>query len=154
MRPNDMMCFPTTYNWKDTKSIYYHSPKFLNWLESWTNSFWNSETHLGYSSKNINITLKKKRKKERKIVLWDFPGSPVVKTLPSNARGADLIPGWGAKIPHALWPKNQNIKHKQYCNKFNKDLKNGPHQDFPGGTVVKTLRSQCRGPRFDPWSGN
>ena len=24
--------------------------------------------------------------------------------------------------------KNQNIKQKQYCNKFNKDLKNGPHQ--------------------------
>ena len=24
--------------------------------------------------------------------------------------------------------KNQNIKQKQYCNKFNKDFKNGPHQ--------------------------
>ena len=36
------------------------------------------------------------------------------------------IPGQGAKIPHAWWPKNQNIKEKQYCNKFNKDLKNGP----------------------------
>ena len=27
------------------------------------------------------------------------------------------------KIPHALWLKNQNIKQKQYCNKFNKDFK-------------------------------
>ena len=26
--------------------------------------------------------------------------------------------------------------------------------DFPGGPVAKTLHSQCRGPRFDPWSGN
>ena len=52
----------------------------------------------------------------------------MVKTSPSNAGGAGLIPGWGAKIPHASWPKNQNIKQKQYCNKFNKDLKNGPHQ--------------------------
>ena len=26
--------------------------------------------------------------------------------------------------------------------------------DFPGGTVSKTPHSQCRGPRFDPWSGN
>ena len=26
--------------------------------------------------------------------------------------------------------------------------------DFPGGPVAKTLRSQCRGLRFDPWSGN
>ena len=58
----------------------------------------------------------------------DFPGGPVVKTLPSNAGGAGPIPGWGAKIPHALWPKNQNIKQKQHYNKFNKDFKNGPHQ--------------------------
>ena len=59
---------------------------------------------------------------------WDFPGGPVVKTSPSNAGGAGLIPGWGAKIPHASQPENQNIKQKQYCNKFNKDFKNGPHQ--------------------------
>ena len=34
----------------------------------------------------------------------DFPGSPVVKTLPSNAGGVGSIPGWGAKIPHASQP--------------------------------------------------
>ena len=39
-----------------------------------------------------------------------------------------LIPGEGAKIPHASQPKNQNMKQKQYCNKFNKDFKNGLHQ--------------------------
>ena len=27
------------------------------------------------------------------------------------------------KIPHALWPKKQNIKQKQYCSKFNEDFK-------------------------------
>ena len=48
--------------------------------------------------------------------MWDFPGSPVVKTLPSNAADASSIAGWRAKIPHALWPKNQDIKQKQYCN--------------------------------------
>ena len=57
----------------------------------------------------------------------DFPGGPVVKTSPSNADGAGSIPGQGAKIPHASQPKNQNIKRKQYCNKFNKDFKNHPH---------------------------
>ena len=62
---------------------------------------------------------------------WDFPGSPVVKTLPSSARGAGSIPAWGAKFPHALWPKNQKIRQKQYCNKFNKDFKNGPHKKKP-----------------------
>ena len=63
-----------------------------------------------------------KKKKVR-----DFPGGPVVKTLPPSAGGVGSIPGRGAKIPHALPPKNQNIKQKQYCNKFNKDFKNDPH---------------------------
>ena len=27
-------------------------------------------------------------------------------------------------------------------------------RDFPGGPVAKTPHSQCRGPRFDAWSGN
>ena len=45
----------------------------------------------------------------------DLPGSLVVKTLPSNTGGACSIPGWGAKIPHVSWPKNQNIDQKQYC---------------------------------------
>ena len=53
----------------------------------------------------------------------DFPRGPVVKTSPSNAGGAASIPGQGAKIPHASGPKNQNIKQKEYCNKFSKDLK-------------------------------
>ena len=43
----------------------------------------------------------------------------MVKTSPSNAGGAGSIPGRGAKIPHASWPKIQkNIKQKQYCNKI------------------------------------
>jgi len=55
---------------------------------------------------------------------FHFPGGPVVETLPSNTEDAGMIPGWGAKLPHVLWPKNQqNIKQKQDCNKFNKDLK-------------------------------
>ena len=57
-----------------------------------------------------------------------FPGDPVVNTLLSNAWGAGSIPGLEAKIPHTSGPKNQNIKQKQYYNKFNKDFKNGPRQ--------------------------
>ena len=63
----------------------------------------------------------------QKDTCWDFPGSPVVKTSPCNAEGAGSIPGQGAKIPHASGPKKQNIRSKQYCNKFNKDFKNSPH---------------------------
>ena len=59
-----------------------------------------------------------------KTTQWrDLPGGPVVKTSPSNAGGVGSIPGQGVKIPHVSQPKNQNIKQKQYCNKFNKDLK-------------------------------
>ena len=31
-------------------------------------------------------------------------------------------------IPHALQPKNQNIKQNQYCNKFSKGFESHPHQ--------------------------
>ena len=57
-----------------------------------------------------------------------FPGSSEVKTSPSNTRGEGSIPGQGAKITHTLWPKKTTIKQKQYCSKFNKNLKNGAHQ--------------------------
>ena len=58
-----------------------------------------------------------------------FPGSSEVKTSPSNTRGEGSIPGQGAKTTHALWPKKKNtIKQKQYCSKFNKNLKIVAHQ--------------------------
>ena len=49
----------------------------------------------------------------------------MVRILPSHATGSGSIPGQEAKIPHASWPKNQNIEQKQYCSKFNKHFKNG-----------------------------
>ena len=54
----------------------------------------------------------------------DLPGNPVIKILPSNAGGMGLLPGQEAKILYASQPKHQNIKQKQYCNKFN-----GLHQN-------------------------
>ena len=57
----------------------------------------------------------------------DLPGGPVVKTSPSMAGSSSSIPGQGAKIPHASQLKNQNLKLKQYYNKFNKDFKIGLH---------------------------
>ena len=42
----------------------------------------------------------------------DFPGGPVVKTLPSNAGGVGSIPGWGTKIPHAVGC-SQKLKKKK-----------------------------------------
>ena len=52
----------------------------------------------------------------------------MVKTPPSDAGGEGLISDQRAKIPHASGPKYKDKKQKQCCNKFNKDLKNGPHE--------------------------
>ena len=50
----------------------------------------------------------------QKVLTRDFPGGPVVKTLPSSTGGAGSIPGRGAKIPRASRPKKQkNIKKKR-----------------------------------------
>ena len=53
----------------------------------------------------------------------DIPGYPEVRTSLYNTGGEGSIPDQGAKISYALCPKNQNMKQKQYCNKFNKDFK-------------------------------
>ena len=52
----------------------------------------------------------------------------MVKISPFNTRDVGLIPSQGAKITQASRPKKQNIKQKRFCNKFNKDFINGPHQ--------------------------
>ena len=66
----------------------------------------------------------------KRIKRRDLSGSPVVKTVHFSAGGVGSIPGpgRGARIPRALRPKDQNIKQKQYCDKFSEDFKNGPHQ--------------------------
>ena len=53
----------------------------------------------------------------------------MVKISPSNGGGEGSVPPQGAKNPQASWPKKQNTKQKQYCNKLNKDFINGPHKN-------------------------
>ena len=52
----------------------------------------------------------------------------MVKTLPPKCRRCKCDPCQGAETLPTLWPENQNMKQEEYCNKFNKDFKNGPHQ--------------------------
>ena len=79
-----------------------------------------------FGNYNFSLRLKLCPPCQKKFNL-DLPDGPVVKTSPFNAEGEGLIPGQGIKVPHASWPKTQNTEQKQYYNKFNKDLKNGPH---------------------------
>ena len=62
-----------------------------------------------------------------KQLYWDFPGGPVVKTLPSSTGRVGSFPRQGTEIPCTWWSENQNIKQKQYCKQFNKDFKNSLH---------------------------
>ena len=43
----------------------------------------------------------------------DFPGGPVVKILPSNARDVGLILSRGTKIPRDSQPSKKEKEHKQ-----------------------------------------
>ena len=45
----------------------------------------------------------------------------MVETSPSKAGGAYLIPGW--ELSSHVPCDQRNIKQKQYCNKFSKDIK-------------------------------
>ena len=53
-----------------------------------------------------------------------FLGRPVVRTSPTDAGGTGSIPGWGAQIPHASWPKNQDVKQSNIVTNSIKTLKN------------------------------
>ena len=75
----------------------------------------------------------------------DFPGGPVVKTQSSNSGHEGLIPDWEARTPHVSWAKNQNIKQKQYCNRFIRDFKNGPHHLMANVMFSYIMRRQSEG---------
>ena len=82
----------------------------------------------GKPSRGLLLPVQKASFNPNKKTSGVFPGGPLVGVSPSDAGGTDLIPSGGAKIPHDLWPKKTpNAKQKQYCKKFNKNFKNGPH---------------------------
>ena len=77
----------------------------------------------------------------------DFPGGPVV-NFAFQRRGCGF--NLWAKVPHASWPKNQNIKQKQYCNKFSKGFKKKVHikKIFKKGSKFLVLIYMCKSLRL------
>ena len=47
------------------------------------------------------------------IILYDFPGGPVVKNPPCNAGDTSSIPGQGTKISHAAEQLSQNAAARE-----------------------------------------
>ena len=61
---------------------------------------------------------------------------------------------WRALEMATMWV-NIYDSFSYYLNLFEViDCLNKNNRDFPGGTVVKTPHSQCRGSGFDPWPGD
>ena len=73
----------------------------------------------------------------------------MVKTSPSDAWGMVSVPGHGAKIQYASPPKKkkkflkpkQNIKQKQYCDKFNANFKKMVH--VKKKSKKENIRGRC-----------
>ena len=63
------------------------------------------------------------------ISFGGLPSSSVGRTSPSNAGRVGSILGWEVKIPHDPQPRNKNVKQKQCCKEFTKDLKISPSQE-------------------------
>ena len=60
----------------------------------------------------------------------------MVKTLPSNAGGVGLIPGWETKVPHASWPNKTEKRSNIVTNsisllKWSTSRKENPEQTQP-----------------------
>ena len=75
----------------------------------------------------MNVESENKYKDLKKESLGISLAAQWLRTSPSDAGGVGSIPGRGGGIPHALWPKDQGMERRQYCNKFSGDFKNGPH---------------------------
>ena len=58
-----------------------------------------------------------------------------------------MASGEGERVKTVIWRQRGQIETRRAGIKTYS-------RDFPGGPVVKTLYSQCRGPGFNPWSGN
>ena len=57
----------------------------------------------------LNEPLKRLHKK---ILSWEFPGGPVVRTRRFHCCGLSSIPGQGTKIPQAAWHGQKKKKKK------------------------------------------
>ena len=62
-----------------------------------------------FCSRILLLVVKSETETRKRGDCRDFPGGPVVKTLPSNAGGLGSIPGWGSK---SHMPRNQKTKTK------------------------------------------
>ena len=96
------------------------------------------------------------------------PGEMLTQAHEGRVRGCSLsvrVVAGSSRLPGKVEGKRggcpprsrmQPEKQGRHCALSNMSIwsKHNYLWDFPGGPAVKTPRSQCRGPGFNPWSGN
>ena len=84
----------------------------LFWLPSPLTG-WFSASHRVIDWLNSDQEMKEPQNSDQfKAISRDFPSGPVGKTSLPNAVDEGSIPDHKAKIPHASWPKKQNINNR------------------------------------------
>ena len=86
----------------------------------------------------VNVPLKT-------ALFGDFPGGPVVKNPPSNARDTGSIPGWGTKIPQEagqLSPRPQLLSPHAATTEPTRSGAYMPQLERSPQAATKTRRSQ------------
>ena len=129
--------------WQNSTSIYDNSIKLLD--ISLTNIF------LCMSPQASSTKAKVQKKKKKMGLHW------TKKLLYSKGKPPTLE--FGLERQFTEWEKGftNDVSDKGLISKIHKEFiqtsKRQTTQDFPRGPVARTPRSQCRGPRLDPWSG-
>ena len=82
-------------------------------------------------------------------ISWRTAWQPTPVFLPGESHEQRSLAGyslWGCKQSDTTEGTEHTHTHTS--------VKITEKRGFPGGPVAETLCSQCRGPRFDPWSGD
>ena len=82
-------------------SLFFSIPSMLQPEGLCTHCFLSLDVHAAVLSLQSGLREPIQTTLSKTVLLWDFPGGPVVKNPPSNAGDAGSIPGRGAKVPQA-----------------------------------------------------
>ena len=101
----------------------------VQWLRLHTSTAGGTDSIPGQGTKIPQATWhSQKKKKNIYIYIYDFPGGPVVKNLPCNAKDVGSIPSQGTKIPHAIQQLSQrattreSMSYKEYIQHATKKI--------------------------------
>ena len=83
-------------------------------------------------------------------VFWLF-----ISSISSGPQLSSTLPTSWCSLSHHLICNQSSRQHQCICGRVcTIEVRIKCFRDFPSGPMLKIPHSQCRGPGFDPWSGN